>query len=60
MIRIEINPGRVERVIIDGRSEVERDFDLVAYRTIKSLVERIDRRLRRAVDDTLKQKASAR
>jgi hypothetical protein len=54
MLRIEINPARLERIVLDGRSEMERDFDLAAYQTLKPLIERIDRRLKRAVQMALK------
>lgn len=53
MIRIELSPGRIERISFESKSEVERDFDQVAYRLIQPLVMRIDTRLRRAVCEVL-------
>ena len=54
MIRVEINPTRVERVVLESKSEMERDFDQAAYLLIQPLLNRIDRRLRSIADAVLK------
>lgn len=46
MIRVEINPARIERIVLESRSEMERDFDDATYRFIRPLLDRLDRRLR--------------
>jgi hypothetical protein len=53
MIRVEINPARVERIVIESRSEVERDFDAATYVNIRPLLDQLDRYLRRVADDAL-------
>jgi hypothetical protein len=50
MIQIHINPVRVEAVLFVAASDLEEDFDLAAWQTIRSLVTRIDRRLRQAAE----------
>lgn len=49
MIRIEINPARVERIVFEASSQIEKDFDFAAWASIRELVDRIDRRLQRTV-----------
>jgi hypothetical protein len=46
MIKVEINPARIERIVLESRSEMERDFDDATYRFIRPLLDRLDRRLR--------------
>jgi hypothetical protein len=46
MIRVEINPARIERIVLESRSEMERDFDDATYRFIRPLLDSLDRRLR--------------
>ena len=46
MIQLHINPARVERVLFVPASDLEEDFDLAAWRLIRPLVDRIDRKLR--------------
>lgn len=53
MIRIEINPARVEKVIFESSSRLEEDFDFAAWVVIRELVDRIDRRLQRAAKSAL-------
>ncbi|MBI3770340.1 MAG: hypothetical protein HY271_17855 [Deltaproteobacteria bacterium] len=48
MIRIDITPVGVERVAFAPASELEEDLDFAAYQAIRSLLDKIDRRLRRA------------
>ena len=59
MIRLEINPTRIERVVLESKSEIERDFDDAAYRLIQPLISRIDTRLRKAATEAI-EKASLR
>ena len=49
MIQIHINPARVEKILFVSGSEMEEDFDLAAWQAIRSLVNKIDRRLKRVV-----------
>jgi len=49
MIQIHINPARVEKILFVSESEMEEDFDLAAWQVIRSLVNKIDRRLKRVV-----------
>lgn len=51
MIQIHINPARVEKVLFVCRSNMEEDFDLVAWQAIRPLVDKIDRRLRRIIEE---------
>ena len=51
MIKIYINPARVEKVIFDSTSDMEEDFDFAAWQAIRPLVDKIDRTLRRIVSD---------
>ena len=57
MIRIEINPARVERIIFEASSQIEKDFDFATWANIRELVDRIDRRLQRTVKVILTQSA---
>ena len=54
MIQIHINPARVEKVLFVSSSDVEEDFDFAAWQTIRPIVEKIDRQLRRAIDSLKK------
>jgi hypothetical protein len=49
MIQIFINPVRVEKVLVVANSDIEEDFDLAAWQTIRSLVDQIDARLAQVV-----------
>ena len=49
MIHLYVTPARIERVEFEARSDIEDDFDTVAWRLIRSLVNQIDRRLRAAM-----------
>lgn len=49
MIHIRINPGGVEKIHFVAASDLEDDFDAAAWRAIRPLVKRIDRRLRHLV-----------
>lgn len=51
MIQIHINPARVEKVIFDARSDIEEDFDFAAWQAIRALVDQIDQRLGRIVNE---------
>jgi len=53
MIKIHINPARVEKVIFDSTSGMEEDFDFAAWQAIRPLVDKIDRTLRAIVADVL-------
>jgi hypothetical protein len=53
VVRIEINPARVERVVLESKSAMEADFDDAVYRLIRPLVNRIDRTLRKAAREAL-------
>jgi hypothetical protein len=46
MIQIHINPARVERVVFLPGSALEEDFELAAWQTIRTLVDRIDEKLK--------------
>ena len=47
MIQIHINPARVEKVVFVPSCDLEEDYDLAAWQTIRPLVDRIDRKLRK-------------
>ena len=51
MIKSHINPAGVEKVVFDSNSHMEEDFDFAAWQTIRPLVDKIDRTLRRIVSD---------
>jgi len=46
MIQIHITSARVERVLFLPSSDLEEDYDLAAWQTIRPLVDRIDCTLR--------------
>jgi hypothetical protein len=48
MIEIHVNPAKVERVLFVAGSQLEEDFDHAAWQIIRPLVNRMDKRLRRA------------
>jgi hypothetical protein len=52
VIRIELNPTRIERVVIEARSEMERDFDTATYVLIHPILRRINRELKRQIERT--------
>jgi hypothetical protein len=54
MIEIHVNAARVERVLFVAGSDLEEDFDHAAWQAIRHLVDRIDRRLRRAAASVAK------
>jgi hypothetical protein len=47
MVRVEINPCRVEKVSIEAESEMEHDFDLATFYLIQPHLTRINRELKR-------------
>ena len=49
MIQIHINPAKVEKVLFVSGTEIEEDFDFAAWQVIRPLVNKIDRKLARAV-----------
>ncbi len=49
MIKILINPARVEAIYFEAASVVEEDLDFAAWQAIRPLVDKIDRRLRRII-----------
>jgi hypothetical protein len=59
MIRVEINPARIERIVLESRSEMERDFDDATYRFIRPLLDRLDRRLRSVARTAIKEGPTA-
>ncbi len=52
-IEIHLTPARVEQIVFTGQSHLEEDFDHAAWLVIRPLVERIDRRLRRVLENFL-------
>ena len=56
MIQIYINPARVERVVFDAKSNIEEDFDFAAWQAIRPLVDQIDRRLGRIVNELVRKR----
>jgi hypothetical protein len=52
MIRVDINPVRIERIVFESASEMERDFDDAAYRLIWPLLKLIDEQLTRAAAES--------
>jgi hypothetical protein len=56
MLRIEINPARVERVIIEARSEMERDFDTATLIALQPHLRRINRDLKRLIQGAPKER----
>jgi hypothetical protein len=53
MIEIRVTPARVEAVRFLPSSDLEEDLDLAAWQLIRPLVDRIDRRVRRAAEAAL-------
>jgi len=51
MIQIHLKSSRVERVLFVPKSDAEEDFDLAAWREIRPLVDRIDRKLQEFAED---------
>jgi hypothetical protein len=51
MIHIHINPVRVEKILFVSESDIEEDFDFAAWQAIRPLVDQIDERLGKIVDD---------
>ncbi len=51
MIQIHINPTRVEKVLFVCQTEMEEDFDHEAWKAIRSLVDKIDQKLKEMVGD---------
>jgi hypothetical protein len=49
MLRIEINPTRIERVVIEARSEMEHDFDTATLIALQAHLRRINRDLGRSI-----------
>jgi hypothetical protein len=54
MITVEINPARIERIVLNGRSQLERELDDAAYRVVRPLINQMDRRLRALARESLK------
>ena len=42
MIQIQVSPARVEKIVFVAESEIEEDFDFVAWQAIRPLVDQID------------------
>jgi hypothetical protein len=59
VIKIEINPARIERIVLESRTEMERDFDDATYRFIRPILNRLDRRLRSVAKNAIKNDAVA-
>ncbi len=55
MVKIEINPARIERVVIETTYDVERQFDTATLVLIQPWLKRIDRELRRHANDALRE-----
>jgi hypothetical protein len=53
MIKVEIGPGRIERLTLESKTELERDLDHGIYLSLKSDLDRIDAALRRAAETFL-------
>ncbi len=53
VIKIYINPARVEKVVFYSNSHMKEDFDFAAWQTIRPLVDKIDRTLKAIVADVL-------
>jgi hypothetical protein len=49
MIRIEINPVRIEQILFLADSPLEEDLDFAAWQAIRPLVRQIDQRLAKIV-----------
>jgi len=54
MIKVEVSPAGLSRVVLEGRSQLERELDDAAYRVIRPLISQIDRRLRALARESLK------
>jgi len=46
MIKIELNPTRIQRVTIEARSKIERDFDTAALVLIQPILRQLTANLR--------------
>jgi hypothetical protein len=51
MIQIHINPARVEKILFIAESNIEEDFDFAAWQAIRPLVDQINTRLGKIVDE---------
>jgi len=60
VIKVEINPARIERIVLESPSAIERDFDAAAYAIIRPYLDRIDRRLRQVAEGALKERTDPR
>jgi hypothetical protein len=60
MIQIHINPVRVEKVLFVSDSGIEESFDFAAWHVIRPLVEQIDIKLGKLVNDLAKKRAEPR
>jgi hypothetical protein len=52
LVKIEINPARIERVTIEARSQMEYDFDLATHALIQPMLRRINQELKRQIART--------
>jgi hypothetical protein len=55
MVKVEINPGRIERVVIEAVSEMERDFDTATFIAIQPMLRQINRELQQLIRTALPQ-----
>jgi hypothetical protein len=57
MIQITINPARVEKVLFVADTPIEESFDFAAWQVIRPLVEQIDARLGKLVENLAKKRS---
>jgi hypothetical protein len=50
MVKIEINPSRIERVMIEAKSQLEADFDLPTFMLIQPFLAQINEALQRQLE----------
>lgn len=60
MVKIEVNPTRIERVVIEGMYEVERELDAATFALLQPYLRRINRELKRQAQSFLRDQASRR
>ena len=54
MVKIEVNPARIERVIVEARYEVERELDASTFDLLQPYLRRINRALKRRAQSFLR------
>jgi hypothetical protein len=60
VVKIEVNPVRIERVVIEAKHEVERELDAATFAILQPYLRRINRELKRQAQSFLREGAARR